>query len=73
MPGLDALSVRDLVALSTICARMVGGIDGAMPDDLVAHAFAIADAFVERSEGRWANGARQSHLQKAEDRKEGSR
>ena len=73
MPGFDSLQVRDLVALSTICARMVGGLDGAAPKELVAHAFEIADAFVMASEGRWAEGAWKNHVQKAEDRKEGNR
>jgi hypothetical protein len=69
MAGFAALSVRDLVALVVIAARTIGERDGVgEPDKLTDEAFAVADAFVHRSEGRWANGARANHRSKTEER-----
>ena len=63
MSGLNALSVRDLVALTVIATRTLHGDDGD-PDKLVAEAFGIADAFVTQSESYWSEKARANHKTK---------
>jgi hypothetical protein len=61
MAGFSALSVRDLVGLVVIASRMIGQSHVSSARQLVAEAFEVADAFVEQSEGQWANGARANH------------
>jgi hypothetical protein len=65
MAGFDALSVRDLVALVVIGTATMRGSDIRSPEVLVADAFAIADQFVGKSEGKWADGARANHQSRA--------
>jgi len=65
VPGFDALAVRDLVALTVIAARTIAQYHTTSPQQLVAEAFEVADAFVTASEGQWANGARENHRTKS--------
>jgi hypothetical protein len=73
VPGFDALSVRDLVALTVIAARTVAQYHATSAQQIVAEAFEVADAFVQASEGQWANGARANHQERAERRREQQR
>jgi hypothetical protein len=59
MPAFNALSVRDLVALTVIASESVR-VTTTNADELVARAFAVADAFVNRSDGLWSHNARQA-------------
>lgn len=61
MAGLNALSVRDLVALTVIASRTCSSETKPAPAVLVREAYAVADAFVTQSEARWATAARSSH------------
>ncbi len=69
MAGFDALSVRDLVALTVIASRTIAQYHVNDPDQLVTEAFAVADSFVALSEGRWAKGARANHHAHREEQK----
>jgi len=69
MAGFDALSVRDLVALTVIAARTIAQYHSASAEQLVSEAYEVADAFVTRSEGKWADGARANHIAKKAERK----
>lgn len=68
MAGFDALSVRDLVALTVIAARTIAQYHARDAATLVGEAFEVADSFVAASEGRWADGARANH-KASEDRR----
>jgi len=68
MAGFNALSIRDLVALVVIASRTVREGIAEEPEQLVGSAFAVADEFVKRSEGRWAEGARANHKAKGGQR-----
>jgi hypothetical protein len=68
MPGFDALSVRDLVALVVIASRTMAERGARDPNELVTEAFTVADAFVTQSEGRWATGARANHAARDDKR-----
>jgi len=61
MSVLDALTVRDLVALVVIASRTIREGIAETPAPLVDAAFAVADEFVDRSESQWAAGARENH------------
>ena len=70
MPAFESLSVRDLVALTVIAARTVAQYHATSAEQLVVEAFEVADAFVQASEGQWANGARADHQERAAQRRE---
>jgi hypothetical protein len=61
MAGFQALSVRDLVALTVIASRTIAQYHPASAHQLVVEAFEVADAFVAQSEGHWARGAQANH------------
>ena len=65
MSGFDALSVRDLVALTVIATRTMASGSLQEPEQFVTQAFQVADAFVAQSEGRWAPHARANHIKKS--------
>ena len=70
MAGLNALTVRDLVALSIVVSRsMVVRSEDLNPLAMVKIAYEIADEFVEKSEGRWATDARVNHQEKKSSKK----
>jgi hypothetical protein len=59
--AFNALQIRDLVALVVIASRTVREGVAGEPRQLVQDAFDVADEFVRLSEGRWAEGARETH------------
>jgi len=71
MPGLQSLSIRDLVALAIATSATLGDhAHGTVraPADIIATAYAVADEFVEHSEGKWAEDAHAQHVKRAEQR-----
>jgi hypothetical protein len=66
MAAINALSVRDLIALIVIYGKTIAD-DGhpVKPKELVEHAFGVADEFVAASEGRWAESAHAEHIERA--------
>jgi len=70
MAGLNALQVRDLVALAIVVSRsMVVRSEDLNAQAMVKIAYEIADEFVEKSEGRWATDARQNHEEKSSSKR----
>jgi len=69
MARLDALTVRDFVALFVIVARTIAQYHSANAQQLVEESFEVADAFVSASEGQWAAKAEQNHIGRAEQKK----